>query len=161
MAPEAPGPPGPEVIVTPDGSRTALSARFGEAYGSRHGAAAQARHVFVEGSGTHLHPAPRVLEIGFGNGEALRFAAQHDASLDYIGVEVHAPGVGRLLNALAEACEGNQGESAAERTLLSKVEEIIERLVAELNENLAIFMTLEEEFRDFLDPIEPDDFGPG
>ena len=57
----------------------------------------------------------------------------------------------RLLNALAEACEGNQGESAAERTLLSKVEEIIERLVAEFNENLAIFMTLEEEFRDFLD----------
>ena len=57
----------------------------------------------------------------------------------------------RLLNALAEACEGNQGESAAERTLLSKVEEIVERLVTEFNENLAIFMTLEEEFRDFLE----------
>ncbi|WP_428992279.1 DUF1631 domain-containing protein [Pseudoxanthomonas suwonensis] len=57
----------------------------------------------------------------------------------------------RLLNALAEACEGNQGESAAERTLLAKVEEIIHRLVAEFNENLAIFMTLEEEFRDFLE----------
>ncbi|KAF1699873.1 DUF1631 domain-containing protein [Pseudoxanthomonas suwonensis] len=57
----------------------------------------------------------------------------------------------RLLNALAEACEGNQGESAAERTLLAKVEEIIERLVAEFNENLAIFMTLEEEFREFLE----------
>ena len=57
----------------------------------------------------------------------------------------------RLLNALADACEGNQGESAAERTLLAKVEEIIHRLVAEFNENLAIFMTLEEEFRDFLE----------
>ncbi|WP_051403739.1 DUF1631 domain-containing protein [Pseudoxanthomonas sp. J31] len=57
----------------------------------------------------------------------------------------------RLLNALAEACEGNQGESAAERTLLAKVEEIIERLVAEFNENLSIFMTLEEEFREFLE----------
>ncbi|WP_024869453.1 DUF1631 domain-containing protein [Pseudoxanthomonas suwonensis] len=57
----------------------------------------------------------------------------------------------RLLNALAEACEGNQGESAAERSLLAKVEEIIERLVTEFNENLAIFMTLEEEFRDFLE----------
>lgn len=44
--------------------------------------------------------APRVLEIGFGNGEALRFAARHDAARDYIGLEVHAPGVGRLLNAL-------------------------------------------------------------
>jgi tRNA (guanine-N7-)-methyltransferase len=46
--------------------------------------------------------APRVLEIGFGNGEALRFAAQHDAERNLIGVEVHAPGVGRLLNALAQ-----------------------------------------------------------
>ena len=46
--------------------------------------------------------APRVLEIGFGNGEALRYAAQHDRDRDYIGIEVHAPGVGRLLNGLAE-----------------------------------------------------------
>jgi tRNA (guanine-N7-)-methyltransferase len=46
--------------------------------------------------------APRVVEIGFGNGEALRFAAQQDRARDYIGIEVHAPGVGRLLNALAE-----------------------------------------------------------
>ncbi|MFT3761257.1 MAG: DUF1631 domain-containing protein [Pseudoxanthomonas sp.] len=56
----------------------------------------------------------------------------------------------RLLNVLAEACEGNHGETAAERTLMAKVEEIVERLVAEFNENLAIFMTLEEEFREFL-----------
>lgn len=46
--------------------------------------------------------AKRVLEIGFGNGEALRYAARQDPSRDYIGIEVHAPGVGRLLNALAE-----------------------------------------------------------
>jgi tRNA (guanine-N7-)-methyltransferase len=45
--------------------------------------------------------APRVLEIGFGNGDALRFAASQDPARDYIGIEVHAPGVGRLLNALA------------------------------------------------------------
>ena len=45
--------------------------------------------------------ALRVLEIGFGNGEALRDAAAHDKDRDYIGIEVHAPGVGRLLNALA------------------------------------------------------------
>ena len=44
--------------------------------------------------------APRVMEIGFGNGDALRFAATHDPARDYIGIEVHAPGVGRLLNAL-------------------------------------------------------------
>lgn len=46
--------------------------------------------------------AKRVLEIGFGNGEALRFAAAGDTARDYIGIEVHAPGVGRLLNALSE-----------------------------------------------------------
>lgn len=46
--------------------------------------------------------ALRVMEIGFGNGEALRFAARQDPTRDYLGLEVHAPGVGRLLNALAE-----------------------------------------------------------
>ena len=45
--------------------------------------------------------APRVLEIGFGNGEALAWASEHDLDRDFIGVEVHGPGVGRLMNALA------------------------------------------------------------
>jgi tRNA (guanine-N7-)-methyltransferase len=48
-----------------------------------------------------------VLEIGFGNGEALRYAAEHEPRRDFIGIEVHRPGVGRLLNALAEAGLGN------------------------------------------------------
>lgn len=46
--------------------------------------------------------APLVMEIGTGNGDALRFAAKQDPTRNYIGLEVHAPGVGRLLNALAE-----------------------------------------------------------
>jgi tRNA (guanine-N7-)-methyltransferase len=50
---------------------------------------------------------PRILEIGFGNGEALRYSAQHDTARDHIGIEVHAPGVGRLLNALADDEAGN------------------------------------------------------
>ena len=45
--------------------------------------------------------AERVLEIGFGNGEALRFAASNESERDFIGIEVHRPGVGRLLNGLA------------------------------------------------------------
>lgn len=45
--------------------------------------------------------ASRVLEIGFGNGEALAWASEHDQARDFIGVEVHGPGVGRLMNALA------------------------------------------------------------
>jgi tRNA (guanine-N7-)-methyltransferase len=45
--------------------------------------------------------APRVLEIGFGNGEALAWAAEHDPARDHLGIEVHRPGAGRLMNALA------------------------------------------------------------
>lgn len=51
--------------------------------------------------------APRVLEIGFGNGEALAWASAHDPGRDFIGVEVHGPGVGRLMNALAERDAAN------------------------------------------------------
>jgi tRNA (guanine-N7-)-methyltransferase len=46
--------------------------------------------------------APRVLEIGFGNGEQLAFAAANEPQRDHLGIEVHGPGVGRVLNALAE-----------------------------------------------------------
>ena len=45
--------------------------------------------------------APVVLEIGFGNGEQLHAAARDDPARDYLGIEVHGPGVGRLLNAAA------------------------------------------------------------
>lgn len=45
--------------------------------------------------------APRVVEIGFGNGEQLLFAAAREPARDFIGIEVHGPGVGRLLNAAA------------------------------------------------------------
>ena len=51
--------------------------------------------------------APLVLEIGFGNGEALAWASEHDLARDFIGVEVHGPGVGRLMNALAARDAGN------------------------------------------------------
>ena len=43
--------------------------------------------------------APRVLEIGFGNGENLAALAQAHPDRDYLGIEVHRPGVGRLLRA--------------------------------------------------------------
>lgn len=47
--------------------------------------------------------AERVLEIGFGNGEALLASAIAEPQRDFIGVEVHGPGVGRLLRHAAEA----------------------------------------------------------
>lgn len=46
--------------------------------------------------------APKVLEIGFGNGASLAEMAQQQPDHDFIGVEVHRPGVGRLLNAIEE-----------------------------------------------------------
>jgi tRNA (guanine-N7-)-methyltransferase len=45
--------------------------------------------------------APRVLEIGFGMGEATASIAQAHPEIDYVGVEVHTPGVGSLLRRLA------------------------------------------------------------
>ena len=46
--------------------------------------------------------APRIFEIGFGMGETTaRIAAQHP-EIDYLGTEVHTPGVGSLLNRIAE-----------------------------------------------------------
>lgn len=41
--------------------------------------------------------APRVLEIGFGMGEALAELAQANPERDFLGLEVHTPGVGNLL----------------------------------------------------------------
>ena len=41
--------------------------------------------------------APRILEIGFGMGETTAAIAQAHPENDYLGVEVHTPGVGALL----------------------------------------------------------------
>jgi tRNA (guanine-N7-)-methyltransferase len=45
-------------------------------------------------------PAPVIMEIGFGNGEALAAMAAAHPENDYLGVEVHRPGVGHLLRGL-------------------------------------------------------------
>jgi tRNA (guanine-N7-)-methyltransferase len=44
--------------------------------------------------------APRVLEIGFGNGDMLVELATASPGSDFIGVEVHPPGVGHCLLAI-------------------------------------------------------------
>lgn len=56
----------------------------------------------------------------------------------------------RLLNTVAEACEGNHGEGPQERELLTRVDATIDRLVAEFNEDMAIFEVLEQELRGFV-----------
>jgi tRNA (guanine-N7-)-methyltransferase len=45
---------------------------------------------------------PVYLEIGFGNGEALLWMARQHPDRNYLGIEVHRPGVGRLLLSLEE-----------------------------------------------------------
>ncbi len=72
-----------------------LWSRYGIDYGTDSG---DTPHDFAASFG---RDAPRVLEIGFGNGEALAWASEHDPARDFLGVEVHGPGVGRLMNALA------------------------------------------------------------
>ncbi|MES9837594.1 MAG: tRNA (guanosine(46)-N7)-methyltransferase TrmB [Candidatus Thiodiazotropha sp.] len=44
---------------------------------------------------------PVTLEIGFGNGEALAQLAARHSEQDFLGVEVHSPGVGHLMLTLA------------------------------------------------------------
>lgn len=51
--------------------------------------------------------APRTLEIGFGNGENLAALAGAHPERDFLGVEVHRPGIGRLLRTLEEQRLGN------------------------------------------------------
>ncbi|MCG8465028.1 MAG: tRNA (guanosine(46)-N7)-methyltransferase TrmB [Xanthomonadales bacterium] len=46
---------------------------------------------------------PLVLEIGFGNGDALVWMAQQQADHGFVGLEVHRPGVGHVLRAIETA----------------------------------------------------------
>jgi tRNA (guanine-N7-)-methyltransferase len=46
--------------------------------------------------------APTVLEIGFGMGETTATIAAAHPETDYLGIEVHTPGVGSLLKLIAE-----------------------------------------------------------
>ena len=46
--------------------------------------------------------APRILEIGFGMGETTAAIAQEHPENDYLGIEVHTPGVGSLLKRIAD-----------------------------------------------------------
>ena len=61
---------------------------------------ADARLDFTELFG---RDAQRTLEIGFGNGDTLVQQAQESPDRDFIGIEVHEPGVGHCLIAASQA----------------------------------------------------------
>lgn len=46
--------------------------------------------------------APKILEIGFGMGETTAAIAQAHPETDFLGIEVHTPGVGALLKRICE-----------------------------------------------------------
>lgn len=59
--------------------------------------------VPLNADGLFGRQAPRTVEIGFGNGDNLAQMATAHPERDYLGIEVHRPGVGRLLLMLEEA----------------------------------------------------------
>ena len=77
-------------VTTGDGSITLVSPRYGETFRSRHGAHAEARHVFVEGSGIGARlragRASVVLEVGLGG--ATNFVATAAVALS-TGTPLH------------------------------------------------------------------------
>lgn len=79
--------------------------------------------------------APRTLEIGFGNGDNLAALAAAHPERDYLGVEVHRPGVGRLLLSLQPLGVTNV------RVICHDVVEVLEHqlLPGSLDEALILF----------------------
>ncbi|WP_243090905.1 tRNA (5-methylaminomethyl-2-thiouridine)(34)-methyltransferase MnmD [Thermus neutrinimicus] len=80
-----------EPILTQDGTPTLFHPGYGEAYHPRQGALLQARRLYLEKTLTHLHPAPRVLEVGLGLlvnfRTTLESALQRGVYLRYVAVE--------------------------------------------------------------------------
>ena len=68
--------------------------------------------------------APRVLDIGFGMGEALAEQAAAHPERDYLGVEVYPPGVGRMLQSVEEQALTNV------RLFNEDVMEVLDRALA-------------------------------
>ena len=68
--------------------------------------------------------APVVLEIGFGMGDATAAIAQAMPGTDFLGVEVHTPGVGALLKHIGEKQLGNI------RIVQHDAVEVIEQMIA-------------------------------
>jgi tRNA (guanine-N7-)-methyltransferase len=60
------------------------------------------RETVLEFEDHFENPGDVIVEIGFGNGESTWRMAQQEPENNFIGIEVHEPGVGQLLMALEE-----------------------------------------------------------
>jgi tRNA (guanine-N7-)-methyltransferase len=67
--------------------------------------------------------APRCLEIGFGAGEVIASLAEKNPEIDYLGIEVHRAGVGRLLLRAA------QGKLANLRVICHDAVEVLQAAI--------------------------------
>ena len=83
------------------GRMTAAQKQAYETYWPQHGLSSDAGTLDPEK--TFGRKAPLVFEIGFGMGQSLVAMAQRHPDWNYIGVEVHPPGVGNILRLAAEA----------------------------------------------------------
>ena len=61
----------------------------------------------IDLASTFARAAPTVLEIGFGMGETTAEIARANPQTNYLGIEVHAPGVGSLLRLIEARGLGN------------------------------------------------------
>lgn len=68
--------------------------------------------------------APLIIEIGFGMGDATAQIAQARPELDFVGIEVHPPGVGALLQRIEERSLANL------RIVQHDAVEVFEQMVA-------------------------------
>ena len=70
--------------------------------------------------------APRYLEIGFGDGKVLAEMAAARPEVDFLGIEVHHPGVGSLLQLVDEQSLTNV------RVICADVVEVLKTMLLEI-----------------------------
>lgn len=58
------------------------------------------RHAVLDARAAFARDAPLIVEIGFGMGQATAAFAREHASINLLGIEVHPPGVGALLQTI-------------------------------------------------------------
>jgi tRNA (guanine-N7-)-methyltransferase len=68
--------------------------------------------------------APKILEIGFGMGETTAAIAESHPECDYLGIEVHTPGVGALLRQIESLGLTNV------RVIQHDAVEVVDRMIA-------------------------------
>ncbi len=109
-------------FVTRAGRTTAAQQRALETLWPKHGLEHQDEPLAL--AALFGREAPCTLEIGFGNGANLAALARAHPGRDYLGVEVHRPGVGRLLLALEQEGLTNV------RVICQDAVEVLERQIA-------------------------------